>query len=152
MAFVFYFLHTAFVVALRAHLKIMKVLIIDHSLPIIDRLTEIVEEAERTPVVMKATSYAEAMPIFLMERPGVVLLDMSLPGIEFIRLLLELKKKNPEVVVLVLSIHVNKTIRDECMAMGADYFLDKYHDFTQIPGILQTLYKEKNKIVQYGTR
>jgi DNA-binding NarL/FixJ family response regulator len=62
-------------------------------------------------------------------------------GIEMLRTLSVKKMIKP--VVIMLTNNTFAGYRDECMRLGADYFLDKSRDFLMIPTIVEKV-QERN--------
>ncbi|MEP6846681.1 MAG: hypothetical protein ABI861_11780, partial [Panacibacter sp.] len=58
----------------------------------------------------------------------------------------EIKETGIKTSVIVLSIHIDGAIQEQCKALGADYFFDKYYDFEKIPATLNTTADKKGKI------
>ena len=114
----------------------MQVLIVDTSIRVIERLEEIISEAENITFIHKAFSNEEAKKLLTENNYDVVLLDIGLQGKESLKLLKEIKKTGGETCVIVLSIHTDNYIRAYCKSLGADFFFDKYHDFEKISGLL----------------
>ena len=107
----------------------MKILIIDNSVQMIERLEEILSEAEISLTIYRALSYDAGAVLFKETIPDIVLLNISLHGNESFRLLKEIKEAKVTTSVIVLSIHTDDHIREQCKLLSADFFLDKYYDF-----------------------
>ena len=114
----------------------MRVLIVDSSIPIIERLEERISDMGYITAVHRAVSYEEAKKLFKENKHQTVLLDMDLPGNESLKLLREIKKTARETRVIILSIYMDNYIRELCKSLGADFFFDKYYDFEKISGLL----------------
>jgi DNA-binding NarL/FixJ family response regulator len=57
--------------------------------------------------------------------PDVIILDYGLPGMNGYETLLEVKKKNPNIHVVILSNNEDKTLRAKMLEAGADDFVLK---------------------------
>jgi len=112
------------------------ILIVDSSLPIIERLEEILSETGNITTVHKAVSYKEAKKLFLENRHDAVLLDIDLPGNQSLKLLREIKKTGGETCVIILFTLTNNYIQQQCRYLGVDFFFDKYYDFEKINRLL----------------
>lgn len=117
----------------------MKILIVDSSIQIIERLEEILSEAENITVIYRATSYEEAKKLFKENKHDVVLLDIKLPGNKALKLLKEIKKNRGKTCVIILFTEINNYILELFQFLGAEFFFDKYYDFEKICGVINTL-------------
>ena len=118
----------------------MQILIVDRSIRVIDRLEEIVSEAENITAIHRAVCYEEAKKLFIENKHDAVLLDIDLPGNESLKLLKEIKKTGGETCVIILSIHMDNYTQEKYKSLGADFFFDKYYDFEKICGLLEAHY------------
>ena len=121
----------------------LKILLIDDAAIILHRLQAILAELEQ--VSSEAVLSAE-IALGMMEgfNPDVMVLDISMPGmnvIEMLKKMGEAKTINP--VIIMLSDNSSGTYRDECMRLGAHYFLDKSRDFLIITSIIENIQKSK---------
>ena len=117
----------------------MQVLIIDSSIRIIERLEEIISEAETVTTVNKAVSYGEAKKLFEKNKYDMVLLDIDLPENESLQILKEIKKASGKPCVIILFTYIDNYIQEQYKFFGTDYFFDKYYDFEKISGLLCSL-------------
>jgi CheY-like chemotaxis protein len=120
--------------------KGLKVLLIDDTVMILQRLKSLLESVEQVIRTESATSAEEALVIMDDYQPDLMVLDINMPGmggIEMLRKLHLLSANKP--VVIMLTNNTFAGYRDECMRLGADYFLDKSRDFLQIPAIVENI-------------
>ena len=118
----------------------MQVLIVDSSIEVIERLEEILGEADNITAIHSAVSYEEAARFLKENKTDVMLLDCSLPENGSLKLLTEIKIPGSNTCVIILSILEDNNYKEElCKSLGADYFLDKYLEFEKIPGILNAI-------------
>ena len=66
------------------------------------------------------------------EPPHAVLLDLKMPGMDGLGLLANLRERGVEVPVVVLTGHGSEAVARECLAAGADAFLDKPPERAQL--------------------
>lgn len=57
--------------------------------------------------------------------PDLVVVDLSLPITEEINVARRIKKRNPEIKIIILSVHDEQTAVDECLSAGATGFVLK---------------------------
>ena len=128
--------------------KGFKVLLIDDTVMILQRLGSLLAELEQVVNIELATSAEEALVVMDDYHPDILVLDINMPGmggIEMLRKMQGVQINKP--VIIMLTNNTFAGYRDECMRLGADYFLDKSRDFLMIPTIVQKL-SERN-ILQY---
>jgi DNA-binding NarL/FixJ family response regulator len=123
----------------------VEILIVDSSMQIIIRLEEILLISVNITAFYRADSYEKAILFFKVNNPGVVLLDIGMPRNESFKLLKEIRQTGSKTCIIVLSIHIDKDIQEQCKLLGADFFLDKYHEFEKIPGIIDTITNSESK-------
>jgi DNA-binding NarL/FixJ family response regulator len=115
------------------------VFIVDDSQALRERLVSMFAEIEGVEVLGQARNVAEALEGVRALRPGVVILDIQMPGGSGIDVLREIKQAADPPVVLMLTNHAFPQYRRKCMELGADYFLDKTRDFHRLPEIFRQL-------------
>ncbi len=121
----------------------MVILIVDSSGLIVDRIVNILEDSEKRKDVYRAVSYLEAKKYLMVIRPDFVLLDICLPENKSIDLLREIKEREQGIQVIVMTNQMEVFHTERFQVLGADLFLDKYHDFEKIPAAIDTLSIEK---------
>lgn len=115
------------------------VLIVDNSPMIVTRLTELLEDVTAITSLKTCGTYGHAVRYFETYQPKIALLDINLPDKSGIELLKYVKFQAPETKVIMLTNQSGDYYREQCLKMGADYFLDKSLDFDRIPFILTSL-------------
>lgn len=117
----------------------MRILIVDSSIQIIERLEEILSESAIVTEVFKSVSYEGAVTLFKQYQPDIVLLDIYLPGNDSISLLKEIKRSGFKTFVIILTAQTDSYMREQFRSLGVDLFFDKYHDFEKIPGFISSI-------------
>lgn len=126
----------------------LKVLLIDDTVMILQRLQFLLAEVKQVSRTESVTSAEEALILLDRYQPDVMVLDINMPGMSGIEMLRKLSVRNMiKPVVIMLTNHAFASYRDECMRLGADYFLDKSRDFLMIPAIVEKV-KDRN-ILEY---
>ena len=115
------------------------ILLVDDSILIIERMTEILRDLDTIASIGQAHRYSEALALLQLERPDLVLLDINLPDISGIELLRFIKKSDPSIVVIMFTNRENQYYKDLCKRIGADFFVDKSKGFDQLPAIIASL-------------
>lgn len=119
------------------------ILIIERSVEVLDRLVQIVSETEHPKTISKAASYEEALLLLEDVQPKIVLLDSCLPDQKSIDLLKKIKNGGGTTKVIILSNNPDTRYERHYLNMGADVFLDKYHDYEKLPSLINNIYCNK---------
>jgi DNA-binding NarL/FixJ family response regulator len=117
----------------------MKVLIIDYSIRIVERLEEMLFGEKNVTYIYKAASYSQAMNVYKETQPDIVLLDICLPGDNSFKILREIKKPGSKTFVIILAVEKDNYVHEQCNSLGADFFFDKYSEFEKIPRAVKAI-------------
>lgn len=116
-----------------------KILIIDDSSLSRRLLRRILEDASHE--VVEAADGFSALEIFALEKPELVMLDLTMPGISGFEVLRQLKSSAPSIKVIVASADVQIMTREQAINEGADAFINKPFVQEEIVELVQTLLK-----------
>lgn len=128
--------------------NLMQVLIIDNSLLIVQRLNELLSEVSNISELSSATAHDQALQLFMLQKPGIVVLDLHLPENKSYDLLKEIKKVAPKTVLIILSVENDEYIQQQCRMLGADFYFDKYNEFEKIAVVVNDYTIKKRGIKQ----
>ncbi len=117
----------------------MLVLIVDSSTQIIDRLEDLLSDAENITHIHRAVSYKEAKKLFKENKHDAVMLDIDLPENKSFKLLREIKKTAKKTCVIILSTCIDNYLQEHCKSLEADFFFDKYYDFDKVCGVINAM-------------
>jgi DNA-binding NarL/FixJ family response regulator len=117
----------------------MRVLIADKSELIVQRLEELLSDIIFILGTDKAFSYEEALSLFKQNKPDVVVLDINLPENASYQLLKDIKESSPQTVVIIMFIDADDYVLQQCKKAGVDFFFDKYHEFENIPRVINLI-------------
>lgn len=124
--------------------KGLKILLIDDTLIVLQQLQFLLSDLKQVSRTKAVMSAEEALSILDHYAPDIMVLDINMPrmnGIEMLRKMPEKTFLRP--IVIMLTNNTFSGYRDECMRLGADYFLDKSRDFQQIPSIVEKIQRHK---------
>lgn len=77
------------------------------------------------PTLIEASNGQEAVEIYKKEQPDVVLLDVNMPILDGIGTLREIRKFDPEAVVIMLTSLANRQTVEESIELGASNYIRK---------------------------
>jgi two-component system, NarL family, invasion response regulator UvrY len=105
--------------------KPLKILIADDHAIVRKGLKDILREADEPASVAEAGTGAEALDKAKAEAWDVVVLDITLPDINGLEVLRRLKEMNPNLPVVMLSMHSSQQYVRNSLKAGASGYLSK---------------------------
>jgi len=102
----------------------IKVLVADDHAIIREGLKRILEGSD-VQIVAEAATGPETLDKARKSRPDIVLLDVSMPGGDGLETAKDLKRQNPKVRVLMLTVHPEDNFAVRCLTEGADGYMTK---------------------------
>jgi Response regulator containing a CheY-like receiver domain and an HTH DNA-binding domain len=133
----------------------MKVLVVDDSRFVRERLKEMLSEVIGVEAISQAKDTPEAIEMLGTLSPDLMILDIEMPGRSGIDLLREIEKRKKPPLAIVLTNHSSPQYRRACIDAGADFFFDKSSEFDKVAQVLKQLsnkgvaerkdYEESNK-------
>ena len=91
-------------------------------------------------VVGEAATGEEALAAATEHRPDVVILDVSMPGRGGLETVSELKRRNPKVRVLMLTVHPEDRFAVRCLKGGADGYMTKESAADELIGAIRKVF------------
>lgn len=121
--------------------NLLKILIVDDSPLIAERLHSILKEIENLTFLGNALNISAARNLINTAKPDAVIFDIHLSKDEQdqtgIDLLDEIRQNYPQMKVIIFTNHNELHYRMICLEKGADYFLNKSNDSHKISEILK---------------
>ena len=114
----------------------MKVLIVDDSKIVCDGLQQMLINIANVEIVGQAHNAEDAIASISEANPDVVILDIRLPGMNGIHVLKDIRAKNLQSRVIMLTNYPYPQYRKKCGELGADYFFDKVAEIEMIPKVI----------------
>ena len=102
----------------------MRVLIVEDH-PIVRNGLRRLLAAEGELEIREAANGKEALSVFREQRPGLVILDLNLPGISGLEVIARLKSADPNARILVLSMHDDEIHVTRALHAGAAGYVSK---------------------------
>jgi DNA-binding response OmpR family regulator len=112
----------------------MKILVVDDDLHI-QRLYKEEFEDEGYEVIV-ASNGQEAIELFEKETPDIVTLDILLPDIDGIRILRQMKEKNPKIPVIMSTAY---DYRDDFAVWASEAYIVKSSDLDELKIMIKKL-------------
>ena len=103
----------------------IKVLMVDDHIMVREGIKRIIDDTNDIDIVAEAASGEEALKALNNIGVDIVLLDISMPGKNGIQTLKEIKKHNPTIKVLMLSMHAEEQYAMRAIKAGASGYLTK---------------------------
>lgn len=110
----------------------IKVLIADDHEILRFGISTFLSSAESIKVVGEASSGEECIELFKEKQPDVCVLDISMPGKNGIETTKAIREIDPDVKVLILSMHIDKAILDQVLEAGINGYLLKDTEKTEL--------------------
>jgi DNA-binding response OmpR family regulator len=116
----------------------MKILVVDDDLHI-QRLYKEEFEDEGYEVVV-ASNGQEALEMFEKTSPDIVTLDILLPDIDGIRLLRQMKDKNPKIPIIMSTAY---DYRDDFAVWASEAYIVKSSDLDELKSMIKKLLEKQ---------
>ncbi|HID01858.1 MAG TPA: response regulator [Desulfobacterales bacterium] len=117
-----------------------KVLLVDDEEDFIESLSNRLEVRGLT--VSTSTRGKDALDLLHDQKFDVVVLDLSMPGMDGLEVLKKMKEESPETEIIMLSGHGTIQTSTEAIKLGAEDFLEKPID---LPKLLQKISDAKDR-------
>lgn len=106
-------------------------------------LRSLIQRAPDCLIVAECGSGNEALHLIREHRPTVAILDISMPGLDGLSALLELRRSGDKTPIVILTTHDDPLMIERSRCYGANAYVNKEYAFEEL---LQTL-----RIVAQGT-
>lgn len=120
----------------------MKAFIVEDSPEICERLRNMIDGIKDIELLGDTDNEADAVRDICALHPDLVILDLTLASGSGMEVLHQIKLKGFSVRIIVLTNYAYPQYRKKCMALGADYFLDKSLDLEILSELLTSLTDE----------
>lgn len=88
-------------------------------------LAALLKTEPQVEVIGEASDGEEALRLASETQPDILLLDIGMPGMDGIEVTLQLKKRTPQVKVLILSVYEDESMLREAIKAGASGYIIK---------------------------
>lgn len=126
-----------------ASIASLKVLLVEDSQLLHDRLMELMSGIDGVEPIGTATTEAEAISAIDAGHPDAILLDLRLKEGTGFGVMRHINSKDVRPAVVVITNYALPQYRKQAEMLGARFFLDKTKEFEQIPDTLELLHREQ---------
>mgnify|MGYP001030124105 CR=1 FL=1 len=116
------------------------ILLVDDHAIFREGLKKIIENTSGMGVTGEANNGQEALDQVWKNKFDLVILDISLPGRSGLEILKEIKKSNPQLPVLILSMHSEDQYARRLLKAGASGYLKKDSAFDELVNAIRTIH------------
>jgi DNA-binding NarL/FixJ family response regulator len=116
-----------------------KIFIVDDHPILRDGLSEIINRSSEGAVCGEASSAEEALDRIPAAAPDLVLVDLSLPGMNGIDLVKALKARMPSLRILVLSMHDESLHAERALRAGARGYIMKHQAAKEVQDAIRAV-------------
>ncbi len=106
-------------------MKTLRVILADDHTLVRAGLRSLVEQLEEVTVVAEANNGHEVLSLTATHHPDVVLMDITMPGMNGFEAALRLKKDHPQVKIIILSMHASEEYVLQALRAGVSGYLVK---------------------------
>jgi len=102
-----------------------RIILADDHIMLRQGIKKIIEESDDIVVIAEASDGLELLAVLKKMTPEMIILDISMPNLRGIEVSREIKSFNPEIKVLILTMHKKIDYLYHALSAGADGFLLK---------------------------
>jgi two-component system OmpR family response regulator len=116
-----------------------RILLIEDSEVLSRRLVDLLSDPGAVAVAAQAATQSEALSHLKEDVFDVLVVDIELAegnGVAVVRNARQLYPPHAQPLIIVLTNYASDFVRDHCFAAGADYFLDKMRDISQLKALV----------------
>ena len=120
----------------------MRVLIADDHPLILAGIKHALEDASDFEVVAETNNGAQVLPLVSQTQPDLALLDMRMPGMDGLTCLERIRKRHPDVKVVILSVSTDPGIIQDVLNRGASAYIVKSVNPVDLPSVIRQALEE----------
>lgn len=109
-----------------------RVLLVEDHIVVRQGIKALLSDEPDLEVVGEADNGREALQAVMELQPDLVLMDISMPGLNGIEATRQIRQRHPEVKVIVLSMHANEEYVFQVLRAGASGYVLKQSDSSEV--------------------
>lgn len=133
-------------------MKKIRVILADDHAVLRAGLKTLFEVQPDIEVIAEAADGIEAMRKSLELSPDILLLDISMPGLSGFEVTQQLKRSNPDIRILILTMHDDENYLHQIIRAGADGYIPKKAADNELMAAIRATYRGENFIHSSMTR
>lgn len=126
----------------------ISIILADNHVIMRDGLRHLLEGESDIEVVGKADNGRQAVKVTLAKKPDIVIMDIAMHEMNGIEATRQIKNENPEIKVLVLSMHSERQIVIGSFRAGASGYLLKDSSSLELVEAIRTVYRGRKYLSQ----
>jgi two-component system nitrate/nitrite response regulator NarL len=120
-------------------MKTTKILIVDDHEVVRDGLRNILTSLDNIAIAGEAGNGEDAVKMYSSLKPDLVIMDISMPGMNGIEATRVIKEKDPDARILILTMHDNQEYLNQIIRSGAKGFILKNTDKEELLDAVKTV-------------
>ncbi len=125
-------------------MKTTKILIVDDHEVVRDGLKNILTSMDNITIAGEASNGEEAVKMYSTLKPDLVIMDISMPGMNGIEATRIIKEKDTDARILILTMHDNQEYLNQIIRSGAKGFILKNTDKEELLEAVKTVSAGEN--------
>jgi DNA-binding NarL/FixJ family response regulator len=125
-------------------MKTTKILIVDDHEVVRDGLKNILTSLDNISIAGEAGNGEDAVKMYTSLKPDIVIMDISMPGMNGIEATRVIKEKDPDARILILTMHDNQEYLNQIIRSGAKGFILKNTDKEELLEAVRTVSSGEN--------
>jgi len=125
-------------------MKNTKILIVDDHEVVRDGLRNILLSLDNISIAGEAGNGEDAIKLYNSVKPDLVIMDISMPGMNGIEATRIIKEKDPDAKILILTMHDNQEYLNQIIRSGAKGFILKNTDKEELLEAVKTVASGEN--------
>ncbi len=126
----------------------INVFVVDDHQIFLDGIVSLLDDEPNIKIVGTAHNGKEAIDRIKSTKVDVVLMDINMPEMDGIEATKQLKKTNPDIKILMLTMHSEARFIKECLEIGAKGYVMKNISKDDLLKAIETVYQDKSYLDQ----
>jgi DNA-binding NarL/FixJ family response regulator len=122
----------------------INVFVVDDHQIFLDGIVSLLDDEPNIKIVGTAHNGKEAIDRIKASKVDVVLMDINMPEMDGIEATKQLKKINPDIKILMLTMHSEARFIKECLEIGAKGYVMKNISKDDLIKAVETVYQDKS--------
>lgn len=125
-------------------MSVLKLLIVDDHQLILDGLTTFIKDEPSFKLIAACTNGQQAIDVIQTVGIDLILMDIDMPVMNGLDATQRIKKINPEIKIIILTMHDEKSLVKKFMEIGADGYTLKNSDKNLLISIIKKVASGEN--------